>query len=92
MNFIESNYQRRKMSVYQPIPGYWYSNIIGHLQQVRVVLYAGARQTRVVIENTSGQRRSVSLADWYRLDLALHSPGTDRRRRRERKDSTETSP
>lgn len=81
------------MSVYQPIPGYWYSNIIGHLQQVRVVLYAGARQTRVVIENTSGQRRSVSLADWYRLDLALHSPGIDRRRRRrERKDSTEISP
>jgi hypothetical protein len=73
------------------MPGYWYTNVVGQLQQVRVVLHEGARQTRVVLENINGRRHTVDLDGWYRLDLTLHSPGMERRRRRGRTDPTEYS-
>lgn len=63
------------------MPGYWYSNIVGQLQQVRVVLHEGKRPRRVVLENINGKRQSVDLDGWYRLDLTLHSPGIETRRR-----------
>lgn len=89
MNFIKTDYKRKKMVVHQPIPGYWYSNIVGHLQQVRMVLHERGEATRVVLENINGQRQAVDLNDWYRLDLTLHSPGIERRRRRDHKDPSE---
>jgi hypothetical protein len=79
------------MLVQEPIPGYWYSNIVGQLQQVRVVLHEAGEIDRVMLENISGKRQCVNLDTWYRLDLTLHSPGIDRRRRRDRDDSTEHS-
>ena len=88
LNFLDNNKQRANMLVHQPIPGYWYANIIGQLQQVRVVLYHGAEQSRVVLENINGSRQVVDMEGWYRLDLTLHSPGVERRRRRERRDSS----
>ena len=91
MNFLDENTQRKKMLVHQPIPGYWYTNVVGQLQQVRVVLHEGERQTRVVLENINGRRHSVDLDGWYRLDLTLHSPGVERRRRRTRPDPNEYS-
>lgn len=60
-----------------PRPGYWYSNIVGQLQQVRVVLYEGGQQRCVLLENINGKRQLVDLDGWYRLDLALHSPGVE---------------
>ena len=33
------------MLVHRPMPGYWYTNVVGQLQQVRVVLHEGDRQT-----------------------------------------------
>lgn len=90
MNFIETDYQRRKVAVYQPIPGFWYSSLLGQLHLVRAVLYSGRKAKRVMIENSSGQRRSLSLAEWYGMDLALHSRSPERRRRRGRKDADET--
>lgn len=77
------------MLLHQPVPGYWYTSIVGQLQQVRVVLHEAGRQTRVVLENINGQRQSVDLEGWYRLDLTLHSPGVERRRR-QRRDSSDT--
>ncbi len=91
MNFLDETTQRRKMLVHQPLPGYWYTNIVGQLQQVRVVLHEGQRQTRVVLENINGRRHSVDLDGWYRLDLTLHSPGMERRRQRARRDPGESS-
>lgn len=91
MNFLDETTQRRKMLVHQPLPGYWYTNVVGQLQQVRVVLHEGGRQTRVVLENINGRRLSVDLEGWYRLDLTLHSPGMERRRRRTRTDPGEYS-
>ena len=66
----------------RPIPGYWYTNIVGQLQQVRVVLHEGRQQRCVLLENISGKRQLVDLDGWYRLDLTLHSPGVERRRQR----------
>jgi hypothetical protein len=77
------------MLLHQPIPGYWYSNIVGQLQQVRVVLHEGRRQSRVMLESINGKRQAVDLDDWYLLDLTLHAPGVGRRRRRAARDSTE---
>ncbi len=70
------------MLLHRPIPGYWYTSIAGQLQQVRMVLHEGQRQSMIVLENVNGRRRTVDLDGWYRLDLTLHSPGLEHRRRR----------
>ena len=88
MNLLDKELLRNRMLVHHPIPGYWYTNVVGQLQQVRLVLLEGALQSRIVLENINGRRQTVDLEGWYRLDLTLHSPGVERRRRRE---STEKS-
>ncbi|WJW75824.1 hypothetical protein QVG61_01680 [Thiohalobacter sp. IOR34] len=62
-----------------PIPGYWYTNIVGQLVQVRAVLYAGSQVRRVVLEYANGKRDFLDLDGWYYLDLALHAPRLERR-------------
>ncbi|VAW78505.1 hypothetical protein MNBD_GAMMA15-581 [hydrothermal vent metagenome] len=92
MNLLDKNYILRKhMLVHQAIPGYWYTNILGQLQQVRVVLHEGSEQRRVVLENINGKRQTVDIEGWYQLDLTLHSPGIERRRTRSRRDSGKSS-
>ncbi len=90
MNLLDKEHKRTKMLVQQPIPGYWYTSMVGQLQQVRIVLHEGQRQSRIVLENINGQRRTVDTDGWYRLDLTLHSPG-NRRRRHGSGDSSEDS-
>jgi len=63
----------------EPIPGYWYTNIVGQLVQVRAILHAGGRIRRIVIEYASGKRDFVDLEGWCYLDLVLHSPCLQRR-------------
>ncbi|MFQ5644578.1 MAG: hypothetical protein ACE5FQ_12915 [Thiogranum sp.] len=82
MNLLDKERKKTRMLVHQPIPGYWYTSVIGQLQQVRMVLHEGLQQSRVVLENINGRRQTVSMEGWYRLDLTLHSPGNERRRRR----------
>jgi hypothetical protein len=65
----------------RPIPGYWYANIVGQLVQVRAVLYTGDRISRIVLEYINGRRDFVDMDGWLYLDLALHSPGMERRDR-----------
>lgn len=77
--------------LYRPMPGYWYANPVGQLQQVRMVLYRGHDQSRVVIENISGKRQLVDMEAWFRLGLVQHSPRVERRRRIRRDSSNETS-
>ena len=89
MNLPDKKLQRNKILLRQPIPGYWYTNVIGQLQQLRVVLHEGRRSNRIVLESINGRRLTVDLDGWYRLDLTLHSPGVERRRRRGSGDSTE---
>jgi len=62
--------------------------MVGQLQQVRMVLHEGRQPCRVVLENVNGRCRTVDLDGWYRLDLTLHSPGNERRRRRGPDDSS----
>jgi hypothetical protein len=88
MNLFHNKLQRKDMLAHQPMPGYWYTNIVGRLQQVRVVLHEGSRQKLIVLENINGKRQTVDLDGWYRLDLTLHSPGVECRRRR-RDDSSQ---
>ncbi|GMQ89437.1 MAG: hypothetical protein BMS9Abin09_0921 [Gammaproteobacteria bacterium] len=87
MNLLDKEYKRTKMLVHKPIPGYWYASIAGQLQQVRMVLLEGHEQRKVVLENINGRRQIVDLEGWYLLDLALHSPGNERRQRRRSDDS-----
>jgi len=82
VNLLDKEYKRTKLLVHKPIPGYWYASIVGQLHQVRMVLHEGGEQNRVVLENINGQRRIMDLDGWHRLDLALHSPGNERRQRR----------
>jgi len=82
LNFIDTNSQNTRHGLHRPIPGYWYSNIVGHLQQVRAVLHEDGVASRLVLENISGKRQTLRITDWYQLDLTLHSPGIERRRRR----------
>ena len=89
MNLLDNMIQRKPMLVHKPMPGYWYTNIVGQLQQVRVVLHESGRARRIVLENINGKRQSVDLDGWYRLDLTLHSPGVENRRRRRGDDSTQ---
>lgn len=92
MNLLDKDYQLRKdMLAHQAIPGYWYTNILGQLQQVRVVLHEADEPRRVVLENINGKRQTVDIDGWYRLDLMLHSPGIERRRTRNRRDSGKSS-
>jgi hypothetical protein len=44
-----------------------------------------------MLENINGKRQTVDMDGWYRLDLTLHSPGTERRRTRNRHDSGKPS-
>jgi len=78
---LDNKLPRENMLAHQPMPGYWYTNIVGQLQQVRVVLYQGLRQRLIMLENINGKRQTVDLDGWYRLDLTLHSPGVEYRRR-----------
>ena len=89
MNLVGNKQQRRHMLAHLPMPGYWYTNVVGQLQQVRVVLHAERRPKLVMLENISGKRQTVDLDGWYRLDLTLHSPGAECRRRRRRDDPTQ---
>jgi len=92
MNLLDKDYLLRKhMLVHQAIPGYWYTNVLGQLQQVRVVLHAGFEPKRVVLENINGKRQTVDIDGWYLLDLTLHSPGIERRRTRSQHDSGKRS-
>ena len=67
MNFLNNHHQRTKMLVHQPIPGYWYTNIVGQLQQVRVILHEGQRKSRIVLENINGKRQTVDMDGWHPL-------------------------
>ena len=89
MNLPDKRLNRNKMLLQQPVPGYWYTNILGQLQQVRIILIEKRRQSCIVLESINGRRQTVDLDGWYRLDLTLHSPGAERRRRRGSGDSTE---
>src|SRR5210317_1234999 len=82
VNLLDNKLTREKMLAHQPMPGYWYTNIVGQLQQVRVVLHEGRRQLYIMLENINGKRQVVDLDGWYRLDLTLHSPGVEHRRQR----------
>lgn len=82
MNLLDKEYKRTRMLVHKPIPGYWYASVTGQLQQVRMVLHEGCEPCKVVLENINGRRQIVDTEGWYRLDLALHSPGNERRQRR----------
>ncbi len=83
MNLLDNKPLGKNMLAHQPMPGYWYTNIVGQLQQVRLVLHEGGRQQLVVLENINGKRQTVDLDGWYRLDLTLHSPGVEGRRRKD---------
>ena len=63
----------------KPIAGYWYTNIVGQLVQVRAVLYVSGRISRIVLEYINGRREFVNMHGWYYLDLALHSPSFEPR-------------
>ncbi|HHJ15059.1 MAG TPA: hypothetical protein ENJ79_11930 [Gammaproteobacteria bacterium] len=88
MNLLDKDaLLRNRGHIHEPVPGYWYVNTLGQLQQVRLVLHRGREgMTRVVIEDISGCRRSMALGDWYKAGLTLHSPGIERRRARLRQD------
>ncbi len=88
-NMRRKNLQRSQMLLHQPQPGYWYTNTIGQLQQVRVILHQGRRKSLIVLESINGKRQTVDLDGWYRLDLTLHSPGVERRWRSGSGDGTE---
>ena len=87
MNLLDKELQRNRMLLHQPMPGYWYTDSVGQLQQVRVVLHEGRRQSLIMLESINGRRQTVDLDGWYRLDLTLHSPGAERRRCRSRDDT-----
>jgi len=82
MNLPDKKLQKNRMLLDHPMPGYWYTNVAGQLQQVRMILHEGQRLSRIVLESISGKRQTVDLDGWFRLDLILHSPGFERRRRR----------
>jgi hypothetical protein len=65
----------------EPLPGYWYTNIVGQLIQVRALMYAGKRVTCVAVEYANGKREFVDMRGWCYLDLSLHSPRLERRGR-----------
>lgn len=65
----------------KPLPGFWYTNIVGQLIQVRALLYAGSRVTCVLVEYANGKREFVDMRGWYNLDLALYAPRLERRNR-----------
>ena len=64
----------------KPIPGYWYSNLAGQLIQVRAIVFSAGQRSRIILEDISGKRQSVDLANWRSMDMVLHSPVTDRQR------------
>ena len=89
MNLRDKTIYRNRMLLQRPMPGYWYTDIVGQLQQVRVVLFEGRRQSRITLESINGNKQIVDVDDWYRLGLTLHSPGAERRRRHGSRDGTE---
>jgi hypothetical protein len=64
----------------KPIPGYWYSNLAGQLIQVRAIVFSAGQRSRIILEDISGRRQSVDLANWRSMDMVLHSPVADRMR------------
>ena len=64
----------------KPIPGYWYSNLAGQLIQVRAIVFSAGQRSRIILEDISGKRQSVDLANWRSMDMVLHSPVADRQR------------
>jgi hypothetical protein len=61
----------------KPIPGYWYSNFSGQLIQVRALVFAQGKRSRIIIEDISGKRESIDFMLWRGMDLVLHSPVVD---------------
>ncbi|RRQ22255.1 hypothetical protein [Thiohalobacter thiocyanaticus] len=66
---------------HKPIPGYWYTNIVGQLVQVRAIVYSGSRLSSIALEYANGKRDFVDLDGWHYLDLSIHSPRLERRER-----------
>ena len=48
--------------------------------QVRAIVFSTGQRSRIILEDISGKRQSVDLADWRSMDMVLHSPVTDRQR------------
>jgi hypothetical protein len=61
----------------KPIPGYWYSNFSGQLIQVRALVFAQGKHSRIIIEDINGKRESIDISLWRGMDLVLHSPVVD---------------
>ena len=61
----------------KPIPGYWYSNFSGQLIQVRALVFAQGKRSRIIIEDINGKRESIDFMLWRGMDLVLHSPVVD---------------
>ena len=57
-----------------PIAGYWYSDGIGHLIQVRAITYHDGVQAIVTTEDINGTRCHISPKTWQGLKLIIHSP------------------
>ena len=58
----------------KPIPGYWYSNALGELWQVRALRYDKGIRSLIVIQSIKDEVLYFTPETWNELDMVLHSP------------------
>lgn len=58
----------------EPIPGYWYTNIVGQLVQVRAVLHIQGQIKQIALEYANTRREYVDMDGWLHSGLVLHPP------------------
>ena len=56
-----------------PKPNTWYVNHTGKLIKARMVCYSKGEPNSLLIEYLEGSVHIVSIEDWYKLDLSIHS-------------------
>ena len=68
------------MATYQkPITGDWYINADGKFIRIWGLVYQKGLLSRVVLQQLSGKRYHIALADWRRLDLVRYPLPEDQR-------------
>ena len=61
-----------KYRPHEPVVGSWFINRTGKLMKVKLILFRHEEPIKVMIEFIEGQRKVVTVNDWYCLELNRH--------------------
>ena len=57
----------------KPIPGYFYTNHIGQLIRVKLLVYVAGKVSRVIVEHLDNRLLKVTWEEWQEMGLSIYT-------------------